>query len=552
MTRSAFRFALLPACAATSLAVCVAAESTPPRREHVQGESAERWYREGAATAHQQGAGMAAARNLVLFVGDGMGIATVSAARILAGQRAGKAGEDHALSFEQFGHSALVKTYETDQQTPDSAGTMTAMASGVKTRAGLLGLDQRATRGQCTDVKVSALPSLLELAEDAGLATGIVSTARITHATPAALYAHAPERDWESDSDLPATARTAGCRDIARQLLAFAHGDGIEVVLGGGRREFLPRTQADPEYPDQRGRRGDGRDLIATWQQQHPQGHWLWTRAALLALDPAARGPVLGLFEPSHLHFEHDRARDVAGEPSLAEMTRFALRKLAATQRPYLLVVEAGRIDHAHHAGNAYRALDDTLALDAAVRVAVELTREQDTLLMVTADHSHTLSFAGYPVRGTPILGKVVEHGEDGAPRLALDASGQPYTTLSYANGPGYAGKSDAQPEGAKRFPHASRRVEAARQGRPGLREVDTTHPDYLQEALSPRESETHGGEDVPLYARGPGASAARGVIEQNVVFHLLAQAQPEIRALLCTRGACEDGVPLRLQRNAR
>lgn len=542
---------LIPLALLLTAQCLLAADRALPRIAQASGESAERWYRDGATTAHAQGAGAQAARNLILFVGDGMGITTVTAARILAGQRAGGPGEEHSLSFEQFGHSALVKTYETDQQTPDSAGTMTALVSGIKTRAGVLGIDQRATRGDCKSAQGTGVPTLLELAEDAGLATGIVSTARITHATPAALYAHAPERDWESDADLPADASAADCRDIARQLVEFAHGDGIEVVLGGGRREFLSRDRADPEYPTVRGKRRDGRDLIAQWRQRHAQGHWLWRRDALLTLDPAAPGPVLGLFEPSHMHFEHDRATDVAGEPSLAEMTRFALRKLAHAEQGYFLMVEAARIDHAHHAGNAHRALTDTLALDAAVRAALELTSTRDTLILVTADHSHTLSFAGYPVRGNPILGKVVEIDAQGAQALALDANGKPYATLAYANGPGHAGASDAQGEGAKRFAHEPRRSEPAKHGRPDLRSVDTTHPDHLQEAMLPRSSETHGGEDVALYALGADAAAARGVIEQNVVFHLFAQAHPAIRALLCARGACEDGVPIRLLRTS-
>ncbi|WP_248793049.1 alkaline phosphatase, partial [Escherichia coli] len=95
-----------------------------------------------------------------------------------------------------------------------------------------------------------------------------------------------------------------------------------------------------------------------------------------------------------------------------------------------------------------YRALTETVALSDAVRVANELTSADDTLIIVTADHSHTLNFVGYPARGNPILGKVKDKGgEDGAGKLdyALDGTGQPYTTLSYANGPGHTGSSNQQ-----------------------------------------------------------------------------------------------------------
>src|SRR5690606_29965582 len=98
-----------------------------------------------------------------------------------------------------------------------------------------------------------------------------------------------------------------------------------------------------------------------------------------------------------------------------------------------------------------------------AVQAAVDMTSAEDTLIVVTADHSHVLNFAGYPQRGNPILGKV---HEDGSP--ALDALGLPYTTLSYANGPGYPGASATQPEGPKRHYHAAKGVHAA-SGRPDL-----------------------------------------------------------------------------------
>jgi len=507
-----------------------AATTPTPRLETPShDESPRAWFEAGAEAARVRGAGNAHARNLILFVGDGMGPITVAAARIFEGQLAGGRGEEHLLSFETFPHLAFSKTYNTDLQTPDSAGTMSAMMSGVKTRAGLIGLDSRARLGDCASEAGARIRSLLELAEDAGLSTGVVTTARLTHATPAATYAHSAHRDWESDAWLPPQAR-GRCIDIARQFVEFSRGDGSEVALGGGRQMCLPETASDPEYPQERGLRKDGRDLLAQWRQRHPSGQLVWNREQFEALDPAAPGPLLGLFQPSHMQFEHDRPRDRAGEPSLAEMVGLAIRRLQRGPEGFLLIVEAGRIDHAHHAGNAYRALTDTVALGQAVQTALAATSRQDTLVMVTADHSHVLSSAGYSGRGNPILGKVTDREESDADGFKQDLTGRSFTTLSYANGPGYAGASDTQGEGVKHFPHEAESFEIAREGRPDLFDTGTTDPDFMQQSLLPLKSETHGGEDVGVYAIGPGAEAVRGVLEQNVIFHLLRAAQPRLR----------------------
>ena len=500
------------------------------------------WFGRSAQAAVQRDAGREPARNLVLFVGDGMSLTTVAAARILEGQRRGQTGEENLLSFERFPHTAFAKTYNTDSQTPDSAGTMTAMATGVKNRIGVLGLGPEARRGDCASARGHALVSVIELAESAGLATGIVTSTRLTHATPAALYAKSPERNWESDVDLPAQAVAQGCRDIARQFVEFDVGDGIEVALGGGRREFLPASGIDPEYPEFPGRRLDGRDLMDEWATRHPDGRLVWNATQLAALDLAGTPRLLGLFDPDHMKFEHDRPRDRAGEPSLAEMTRAALMVLKRHRQGFVLVVEGGRIDHAHHEGNAHRALTDTLAMAEAVAVAMAETDPRETLVVVTADHSHTLSFAGYPARGNPILGKVVGlSSEDSLPGLARDATGLPYTTLMYANGPGYHGASAQQPAGPKRHEHKASGYEMASQ-RPDLSHVDTTHPDYLQASAYPLASESHGGDDVGLWASGPGAQSVRGTMEQSVLFHLMVQAQPALRAELCRISPCRDG----------
>jgi alkaline phosphatase len=516
------------------------------------GETAAWWFRAGAAAAASRGAATASARNVILFIGDGMSLPTIAAARILEGQRRGAPGEENLLAFEQLPYTALSRTYNTDSQTPDSAGTMTAMITGAKTRMGVLSIGQSARRGDCAAGAADELVSLLEIAQAAGMATGVVTTTRLTHATPAATYAHTPERNWEDDSTLAPAAAAAGCHDIARQFVEPRVGDGLDLALAGGRSRFMPRTQPDPEYPQIGGMRRDGRNLVDEWRRRHPDGHYVWNADQLAAIDPADRAPLLGLFEPEHMKFEHDRPADGAGEPSLAQMTRSAIAHLASAPNGYVLMIEAGRIDHAHHLGNAYRALADTIALSDAVRAARDATDPGQTLIVVTADHSHTLAFTGYPARGNPILGKVKgSSGEAGAGGAwALDALGLPYTTLSYANGPGYSGESNTQAEGPKRFMHEFTTIAAARGGRVDLNAVDTEAPDYLQDASVPLLNETHGGDDVAVYAGGPGAAAFHGSIEQNVIFHILLQATPRLRTRLCTAGRCNaDGVPVQLPR---
>lgn len=510
-------------------------------------ETAAEWYRSGAERAAANGAMRGRARNVILFIGDGMSLTTVAAARILEGQRRGDSGEENQLAWESFPNTALSKTYNTDSQTPDSAGTMTAMSTGVKSHRGAIAVAAGRT-DDCTGSLQRPLLTWLQLADSAGMATGIVTTTRLTHATPAATYAHSPSRSWENDADLPPQAAEQGCRDIAQQLLSAARfGRGPSVVLGGGRREFTTVEQRDPEQDDKVGQRLDGRDLVAEWRRANPRGAYVWNTGQLRAAGQAPA--ILGLFESDHMQYEHERDRTDNGEPSLAEMTIAAIDTLSRSSDGYVLMVESGRIDHAHHEGNAFRALDETIALSDAVRAALAATSAKDTLVLVTADHSHTLSFNGYPVRGNPILGKVrgPSGEDDGSTEYALDATGKVFTTLSYANGPGNTGASNRQPAGSKTFPHSPSSFEPV-QGRPDLRDIDTEHPDYLQEALVPLKSESHGADDVGIWATGPGSDAVRGTVEQNTLYHFIVQATPRLRKRLCAAKTCNAaGVPVEL-----
>lgn len=510
-------------------------------------ESAQRWFSEGANRALALGSNKSKAKNIILFVGDGMSLTTVAAARIYEGQLRKQTGEENLLSFEKFPYTAFSKTYNTDSQTPDSAGTMTAMITGAKTRMGFLSVDQTPMRGDCASSLKTPLTSAITLAELAGLSTGVVTTTRITHATPAATYAHTSERNWESDADMPKQAIAQGCKDIAQQLVNYSVGDGLDVVLGGGLNKFLPKG-SNPGFPNNIGTRKDGRNLIAEWKKKRPDATFVLSGSQLSAVNMAATQKLYGLFNSDHLSYEHDRIADKEDEPSLAEMTKSAITLLQKNDKGFFLVVEGGRIDHAHHSGNAFRALTETVAFSDAIAMANALTSETDTLIMVTADHSHTMSFVGYPQRGNPILGKVIgKVTEDEAPGLVKDLLGKPFTTLVYANGPGYSGESSLQPKGSKNFPHNPGGYFEPATGRPDLTDIDTEHPNFMQEALVPGNAETHGGDDVGIWARGPGAESVRGTLEQNVIFHLLTQPQPLIQQWLCAKGFCNNGVPNKL-----
>lgn len=485
------------------------------------------WFIEGKNSVKARGFHPESrAKNVILFVGDGMGVSTVTAARILEGQLKGMMGEENNLSFDLFPYTGLAKTYNVDAQTPDSAGTMTAMMTGVKTDVGVIGVDEDIVRGDCTTVAGNELVTALELAEIAGKSTGVISTARITHATPAATYAKSADRNWEDISDMPAEAIDAGCEDIASQLVGFEDNlkarfpkakkvDGIEVVMGGGRRHFLPKdaTYNSPDAVSSvEGDRTDGRDLTAEWQSAYPQGIYVYNQAGFDAVNPATTERVFGLFNESHMQYEADRSNDIAGEPSITEMTAKAIDILDNNRKGFFLMVESGRIDHGHHAGSAYNALTDTIEFAEAIKAAVDSVDMRETLIIVTADHSHVFTIAGYPKRGNPILGKVVGVGSD-TPSLASD--GLPYTTLGYTNGRGFADLG-SETDADERY---GLPIDA---GRKDLTGVDTEASGYHQETLVPRSSETHAGEDVAIYGKGPGAHLVSGTNEQSVIFHAM------------------------------
>ena len=231
---------------------------------------------------------------------------------------------------------------------------------GVKTNLGVIGQDATAVNKKTDGMRVV---SIAELAKAAGKATGAVTTTRITHATPAGLYAHVNDRDNETL--------------ISTQLLA----SGTDVALGGGYLYFINATVKDPW--GSKGKRTDGRNLITEFQSA---GYTVVNNSTGLAGVKAREGTkVLGLFSSSHM--EYDRARS-ANEPGLAAMTGKALDILSKDRDGFFLMVEGGRIDHAGHARDYANTTGDTLAFDEAVQTALDFAgKKRDTLVIVTADH---------------------------------------------------------------------------------------------------------------------------------------------------------------------
>lgn len=516
-------------------------------------ENAATWTRDGWTeldAKKRQKIRSGKAKNVILFIGDGMGVSTLTAARIFEGQLRGESGEENRLSFEEFPYTALSKTYSANQQTSDSAPTASAILTGIKTDEGTFGVNQNIVHADHRTVGGNETKTLLEYAEESGRSTGVVTTTRLTHATPGACYAHVADRDWESDYDMKRLSEAAVRRgdkvvaqrhldaynakfpDIARQLIEFRYGDGLEVAFGAARHKFLPNTKPDPLLPGVRGERSDGRDLSEEWRSKRPGSEVVYNRQQLAVVDPKKAKHVLGLFATDNMQYDADRAARQPDEPSLTEMTTKAIDILKQNKKGFFLMVEAGRIDQAHHAGSAYRALQDTVELSNAVRAAAAKVDLNDTLILVTADHSHTLTMMGYPARGNNILGLVREIAEDGdlEDDYKKDRTGKPMTTLNYTSGRGYTGATATLPEGPKKFPASGTTLKGITKGRPDLTQDIVTDRDYLQEATIPLSDETHGGEDVAIFAIGVNAHLIRGSMEENWIFYVMADALRLVR----------------------
>jgi alkaline phosphatase len=436
---------------------------------------------------------------VLFFLGDGMGIATMTAARIYS------VGEDGDLTMDTLPETGYVRTYSNDALVTDSAPSMSAYMTGVKMNNEVIAMTSDTIAppyGPNNELPVcvvgngAPVTSFLEAAKTQGWGTGVVTTTRVTHATPAATYAHICHRDREDDI---AAQLAPGGDGYNKQL-----GDGVDVVFGGGTRQFLPAGNGD-------GQRADGRDLM---KQMSDHGYQAGTtRAFFDGLDVNTTRKTIGLFNASHMHYEADR--DPKVEPSLTEMTTKAM-SLLEKRGSYFLMVEGGRIDHALHETNAARALRDTVAFDDAIKAAIAQAQKSDpqlahTLIIVTADHDHTMMINGYSKRTGPttptnpgILG-LVKNVVTGA--NDTDADSMPYSILGFGNG--------------------ENRFAGARAMMTALTDLVTGALDYHQEAAfrMTAGNETHGGTDVAIMATGLHADLVHGFMDNTAVYALLRAA---------------------------
>ncbi|ELM3717485.1 alkaline phosphatase [Aeromonas hydrophila] len=429
------------------------------------------------------------AKNVILFIGDGMGPTVLTATRLY------KVGEEGNLEMMKLTRSARIKTFSNDAQTTDSAPSMAAYTTGVKmnneviamssdTKAVAPGKDANGNKGvnNCASDNGKPVPTILELAKAAGKSVGAVTTTELTHATPAATYSHICHRDAPYAIAAQAVPGGAGFNQ--------ALGDGVDVLMGGGANHWTPYNSTS-----NKGGRADGRDLTA---ELTAQGYrYVTTKDDLAGVNS---GKVLGLFSAkSHLDYELDRVAKGAAntQPSLSEMTAKAIDLLSQNSQGYFLMVEGGRIDHALHGTNAKRSLTDAVALDEAVKTALGKVDLKDTLIVVTADHDHTMTINGYSAKGNKVL-DLVKNG-DGSTQNDVD--GKPFTTLVFGNGPNR--------------PNV----------RPTLTSDQVMADDYLQETGVKLGSETHGGGDVMLFADGAGSSRFKGTLDNTKVFGKLKEA---------------------------
>lgn len=445
-----------------------------------------------------------APKNVIFFLGDGMGMTTMTAARIYA------VGEDGELTMDTLPETAFVKTFSNDAQVTDSAPSMSAYMTGVKMNNEVLSMsgdtlakdplpDANGNKlvNNCGSNNGTPATTLIEIAKSQGLSAGVVTTTRVTHATPAATYAHICHRDLENDI---AAALVPGGTGFNTALGA----SGLEVVLGGGTQFFMPKEKG--------GKRSDGRDLIAEMKAKNYA--YAGNAAEFKAIDVNGINRMIGLFAASHMSYDLDR--DPAREPSLAEMTSKAMDVLARNPKGYFLMVEGGRIDHALHETTAKKALQDTVAFDNAIKTALDKARQSDpelknTLIVVTADHDHTLVLNGYAKRtgktsaGSPGVLGVLKNYFDGS--VAKDLDGAPFTIIGFGNG--------------------ENRTQGSRASLASLDDTTAGADTYHQEAVirTGAGSETHGGTDVFLGAIGKGAENFLGTIDNTRVFELVKTA---------------------------
>ncbi len=266
-------------------------------------------------------------RNIIFMIGDGMGLSAVYAAMSVSPE---------PLNFERCSHTGLSKTYSLTDYITDSAAGGTALSSGKKTRNGVIGQDTLGNK----------FKSILEIAEEHGLATGLVSTSAITHATPASFIAHVPDRDLYED--------------IALEFLKT----DIDVFIGGGLNHFY--------------RRADGQNLLDSLRERGYQ-----VDTTLESVLKANTLKLAGFTAPGHNPFRLNGRGDM-----LPQSSQKAINILSQNPKGFFLMIEGSQIDWAGHDNHQERLIDETLDFDKALGIVLDFAQKDGhTLVVVTADH---------------------------------------------------------------------------------------------------------------------------------------------------------------------
>nr|XP_040224427.2 membrane-bound alkaline phosphatase-like [Anopheles coluzzii] len=450
------------------------------------------------------------AKNIMVFVGAGMSQTTVTGARYYNG------GDNETFAFERLKWSGNARTYCVDSRVPDSACAGTAFLTGVKSNLGTVAMDPTVRRGECAMDPAKQLASIAKWALEAGKAVGFATTSRVTSGSNAALYANSPDSRWENDADVGAGGcNTATVPDIAHQLIHGDIGKQFKVVLGGGRKHFLPTVETDPS--GQRGLRTDGKNLINEWKQSKAGANatYITTVNELASLDTSKIDYLFGLFDYDHLPFSADIANGSV-TPALVRMVHYSLEMLQKKEHTngYLLFVEDGNIRRAHGQNAPRKAFDQVRHYANAFNMAHMMANEQNTLFISMNDVGSTLSLPGYPARSSDLLDTAAG---------TSSADGLPYLGLTYATGPAHS------------------TYYRTGSGRLDPMEVLQSVPNGLERtcpALVPMAEGADGGEDATVYASGPWAFMLSGGYEQHFVAHTIAFAS-------CIDGACDGAATL-------
>lgn len=295
-------------------------------------------------------------KNLIYIIADGMGPTVITATRIYA--RSSKGG----LNLDKFKHLGMVKTYSATDYVTDSAASATALATGVKTYNKAIGVD----------INKKPLKTILDFAKAKKMATGIVTTSTVTHATPASFYAHHEDRNKENE--------------IAKQVLK----SDIDFLLGGGKK-FFEATEIS-------------KLLSHNWQIALKKDDLL-----TVPLDKK----VLGIFANNHIPYRPDRKKENYQGPDLKQMVFWSLDRFQKQKKNFVLIVEAARIDHALHDNEPEKAILETLELDELIS-GIRSKITNDTLIIVTSDHdTGGIALSGHgdvdKITGKTFLGKTKE-----------------------------------------------------------------------------------------------------------------------------------------------